>query len=216
MNRSSGHRYVHGWHATYRLGTPIRESLRELERDSSRPIRMKSYIQIFTSALLGLGAGCGGADSGGEPAVTSDAPVATTTDIASAPSTSTPLQTEGGRTGPVLYSAKSSVGGDEALIDGTLRLENDCLLIESEAGQGTTFVALWPFGTIWDDVESTVVLSDGTRISPGDNLQGGGGYGTLTSGSGRSAGLREGLSSCLDDDVTEIAHMQYLPITVET
>ena len=65
--------------------------------------------------------------------------------------------------------AEGEVGGDDALITGTLRLTGDCALLEQ--GNGQTTILVWPTGrTSWNSSRSTVSLEqrDGRTVELAD------------------------------------------------
>jgi hypothetical protein len=72
--------------------------------------------------------------------------------------------------GPVLTSDAHWNGGMTALIEGPIRLVDDCLRI----GRASP-VVIWPTGTEWDEKAGAVRLSDGTIAEVGDRVSGGGG-----------------------------------------
>jgi hypothetical protein len=70
---------------------------------------------------------------------------------------------------------------------------------------------LWPYGTTWDEVASSVVLPDGTEFAIGGDVHGGGGYlypdtiAELTS----DEGVLERAKQCAVEPYFEIAVLQY-------
>ena len=72
--------------------------------------------------------------------------------------------------GPLLTSDAHWNGGMMALIEGPIRLVDDCLRI----GKASPAV-IWPTGTEWDEDAGAVRLPDGTIAKVGDRVSGGGG-----------------------------------------
>lgn len=129
---------------------------------------------------------------------------------------SLPPDFAGGVDGPVMFApGPPSQGGDDALIEGALVRDGDCLF----AGGGTPgarFAVLWPFGTTWDDDAQEVIAPDGTRIPVGSTFSAGGGYGspeTLQQLLDTDA-LAERADACAEGEFRELAHVQH-SITVE-
>lgn len=75
--------------------------------------------------------------------------------------------------GPLLVSGIVS-SGDDAGVEGRIRLLNACLELVSD--DGSSYAVAWPGGTTWDAVEEAVRLSNGTSIQDGAKIRGGGGY----------------------------------------
>lgn len=67
--------------------------------------------------------------------------------------------------------------GEDAMIEGVLTRDGDCLFV-GDGAPGTRFAVLWPYGTSWDEGAQEVVAADGTRIPLGATLSAGGGYGS--------------------------------------
>lgn len=137
------------------------------------------------------------------------APPDTTEQTVSTPATEG-LARGGGLDGPVMYAAQ--VEGEQmqmaAEIIGTLELDGDFLYTALE---GNRYPVLWPYGTTWDEVTSSVVLPDGTEFAIGGEVDGGGGYlhpdtiGELTS----DEGVLERAEQCAQEPYFEIAVLQY-------
>lgn len=142
----------------------------------------------------------------------------TRSDQVSPPDTSEPAVTTplvdgsdrgGGLDGPVMYAARSDGEQDQmaAEIIGTLELDGDCLYT---AFEGNRYPVLWPYGTTWDEDSSSVVLPDGTELTIGGEVYGGGGYlypdtiGGLTS----DESVLERAELCAEEPYSEIAVLQ--------
>lgn len=122
------------------------------------------------------------------------------------------LDSAGGVDGPVMYTpGPPAEGGEDALIEGALTRDGDCLFIgPSEPGQ--RFAALWPFGTAWDASTNEVVLRDGVRIPLGAIVSAGGGYGSpegLSHLLAGSAELTARAAACAEGESPELAHVQH-------
>lgn len=75
--------------------------------------------------------------------------------------------------------ARPATGGMAALVTGTLVGRDGCVLLEQDDGAGgtTAYPVVWPLGTRLVATEPvTLELLDGTRVTEGDRLTGGGGY----------------------------------------
>ncbi len=80
----------------------------------------------------------------------------------------------GGVDGPVI-AGNRTMGGETALIEGTLQIDGHCLYIgRSDAEE--RYPVIWPNGTGWDAEQSAVRLPDGTLVYAGDTVLGGGGF----------------------------------------
>lgn len=101
-------------------------------------------------------------------------------------------------------------GGEDALIEGVLVRDGDCLFV-GDGAPGSRFAVLWPFGTSWDDEAQEVVGSDGTRISLGSTLSAGGGYGSpeMMQRLLDSDVLKERADACAEGEFRELAHVQH-------
>lgn len=110
----------------------------------------------------------------------------------------------GGVDGPVVEGNRRS-GGEAAKVFGEVVIEGDCIyLYQSEID--TRYPVIWPHGTEWDSVQSAVVLPDGTPVSDGVEVDGGGGYHHLDGLSDDTS--EEGValvSACVDNEFGEVA-----------
>ena len=90
----------------------------------------------------------------------------------------TPLGRGGaGVDGPVIHSGFSfGSGGEDALIEGVLALEGDCLYIEFPDLPGARYPTVWPHGTGWQDDPAGVILPGGEPALLGTGVSGGGGF----------------------------------------
>lgn len=121
----------------------------------------------------------------------------------------TPLGRGGaGVDGPVIHSGFAfAAGGEDALIEGVVTLDGDCLYIEFLDMPGVRYPAVWPHGTSWQDKPAGVVLPGGEVALLGTRVSGGGGYHsersrieTLTNHDGTELALR-----CAKDPYREVA-----------
>lgn len=74
--------------------------------------------------------------------------------------------------GPVAYVAASSDGGDDALLEGTLKVSDSCVVIVDEFGQTLLPIFQRP-GTAWD---GTTLTYNGKPYTDGSSISLGGGY----------------------------------------
>lgn len=77
--------------------------------------------------------------------------------------------------GPVLSSPRPALfggGGMDAIVEGTLAFDGDCLHLIQE---DVEYPVVWPAGAAWQPDPPSVVL-DGESIEPGATVSGGGGY----------------------------------------
>ena len=82
-----------------------------------------------------------------------------------------------GLDGPVVYSGFSfAAGGEDALIEGVLMLDGDCLYIDSPDVPGARYPAVWPHGTKWQEEPTGIILPGGEIALLGAWVSGGGGY----------------------------------------
>ena len=90
----------------------------------------------------------------------------------------TPLGRGGaGVDGPVIHSGFAfAAGGEDALIEGVLLLDGDCLYINFPDMPGVRYPVVWPHGTSWQDEPAGVVLSSGDVSVLGSWVSGSGGY----------------------------------------
>jgi len=136
-------------------------------------------VAVVSLVLVAAGAGCG--ESGSSDAGVVPSPTGTLLDLnRSAPSVATSIVADfaGGVDGPVMFSpGPPTSGGDDALIEGTLVRDGDCLFV-GDGVPGSRYAVLWPFGTTWDAETQEVVGPDGTRVPLGSTLSAGGGYGS--------------------------------------
>lgn len=82
--------------------------------------------------------------------------------------------------GPVLTRPEDRSGGLDAIVGGTLALDDGCLRLGG-------IPVLWPSGTTWDAETSVVVLPSGDEASVGAEVTGGGGYSQADSLAGFAA-----------------------------
>ncbi len=95
------------------------------------------------------------------------------------PSTEAPMINPGGVDGPLVFGRGPFTEGESALLVGTLRLVDDCFVVEELTGDGSTTqptLVVWRFGTTWDESTMTVVTPSGDRLAVGDEVELGGGY----------------------------------------
>lgn len=110
----------------------------------------------------------------------------------------------GGVDGPVVEGNRRS-GGEDAEIFGELVIEGECIYLY-QAEVDTRYPVIWPHGTGWDSDRSAVVLPDGTQVSEGVEIYGGGGYHHLDGLSEDTT--EEGVArvmSCIDNEFSEVA-----------
>lgn len=161
-----------------------------------------------------------GATSSPEPATTAVSTATSATTVSAPPdrsaTTSVAPDYSGGVDGPVMFvpGPRPDVG-QEALIEGTLIRDGDCLYV-GVPESGSRYAILWPFGTSWDADSNEVITADLTRIPVGSTISTGGGYGSpeqleslLTDDA-----LFDRADACADGEFRELAHIQH-PITVE-
>jgi hypothetical protein len=80
------------------------------------------------------------------------------------------IRTENGNF--ALVAARSTEGGPDALLEGTLEWSSaGCLVLAHELGES---LLMMPAGTIIDD--ETIILTDGTKTTIGDQVAWGGGF----------------------------------------
>lgn len=107
----------------------------------------------------------------------------------------------GGVDGPVLTSERQLLnwGGSDALVEGTVTVEGDCLLLVQSDFPDDGFPVVWPAGTRWQADPPAVVLDEGTVVAVGEAVSGGGGY--LQPSSLRSSGqaVSDAAASCAGD-----------------
>jgi hypothetical protein len=110
----------------------------------------------------------------------------------------------GGVDGPVVEGNRRS-GGESAQVFGEVIIEGGCIyLYQSEID--TRYPVIWPHGTEWDAEQRAVVLPDGTPVSDGAEVHGGGGYHHLDGLTDDTT--EEGValvSSCVDSEFGEVA-----------
>lgn len=84
----------------------------------------------------------------------------------------------GGVEGPLLTSKPQLLdrGGMDALVQGTVTVEGDCLLLVQSDFPDIGYPVVWPAGTRWQVDPHAVVLDDGTVVAVGEAVVGGGGY----------------------------------------
>lgn len=81
--------------------------------------------------------------------------------------------------GSTFLVAAPANGGDDAIVSGRLALiGGNCIGLDSP-GSDETAVLAFPHGTRPSDDGEAIVLPDGLRITLGQSIWGGGGYGTL-------------------------------------
>lgn len=69
--------------------------------------------------------------------------------------------------------------GSDALIEGQLELEDNCLYVGSR-GPDERYPVIWPHGTSWNDAETAVELRDWTLVRDGNRVSGGDGCAHVT------------------------------------
>ena len=74
--------------------------------------------------------------------------------------------------GPVAYGAASSDGGNDALLEGTLKVSDSCVVIVDELGQTLLPIFQRP-RTTWD---GTTLTYNGKPYTDGSSIRLGGGY----------------------------------------
>ncbi|MEM9655227.1 MAG: hypothetical protein AAGA65_24260 [Actinomycetota bacterium] len=120
----------------------------------------------------------------------------------------TPLGRGGpGVDGPVIHSGFSFGGdGEDALIEGTVVLDGDCLYIKAPDA-GVRYPVVWPHGSRWQDEPAGVILPGGAVALLGTPVSGGGGYHSdrsriesVTGDAGTQLALR-----CAEDPYREVA-----------
>lgn len=168
--------------------------------------------------VLAVGAGCGSeandAANGG-PDSSASAPASTSGSESTLSSTAS-LDSSGGVDGPVMFAAgPSTEGGEDALIEGILVRDGDCLFV-GDAEPGSRFAVLWPFGTSWDDAAQAVVTSSGEAIPVGSIVSAGGGYPYAENVQQMPVTdeLSERVGQCAEGEFRELAHVQH-SITVK-
>jgi hypothetical protein len=97
--------------------------------------------------------------------------------------------------GPVVAQPEGNGDGDDALIEGTVRLSSGCLLVGE-------FPVIWPHGTRWDADTEAVQLSDGQVVALGVRVKGGGGYSHM---SDLRPEFAEPLAGCPTNEYEEVA-----------
>jgi hypothetical protein len=177
---------------------------------------MRMRIVVFGLALIAASGGCGDSDPEEARTASSASTAQTTTGSESSATTSITPDFPGGIDGPVMFAPGPPMeGGQDALIEGVLVRDGDCLFVGDRA-PGTRYAILWPFGTAWDDDAQEVIAPDGTRIPLGSILSAGGGYRspeTLQRLLDANA-LAERANACAEGEFRELAHVQH-SITVE-
>lgn len=161
--------------------------------------------------LIAASAGCGESDSNGSGAVSGASTVPTTDGADSSVDTSLAPDFAGGVDGPVMFvPGPPTDGGEDALIEGVLVRDGDCLFV-GDGAPGTRFAVLWPFGTAWDEDAQEVVTADGTRIPLGSTLSAGGGYGSpeMLQHLRDDDALRERADACAEGEFRELAYVQH-------
>ena len=63
----------------------------------------------------------------------------------------------------------------DALIQGVLELEGDCLYVRIDEVD-ERYPIVWPASTTWDAAQEVVITPMGDRLEIGDQISGGGGY----------------------------------------
>ena len=100
----------------------------------------------------------------------------TASSIASEPPATAP-SAGGGVDGPVAYwAANDGLQWEEAIIEGAVQHEGDCLFIQSSEEPANRSTVLWQFGTTWRASDSVIVLPSGEIVRPGDTVRGPGGF----------------------------------------
>jgi len=111
--------------------------------------------------------------------------------------------------GPLAVS-RGPASGDEALLEGTLRIDDDCVTVESSGGR---VLVVWPSdSTQWDPDTHTITYGatdDGSDVvlRNGDTMQvGGGGWaaGEAEDGPAEWAGSTEWVNEPADECLTDV------------
>ncbi len=174
---------------------------------------MRMRALVVGLALAAAGASCGGSDPDD-----ATAPSSTTQSTGgSEPASSQDSDFAGGVDGPVMFApGPPTEGGEDALIEGVLVLDGDCLFV-GDGAPGTRFALLWPFGTTWDADAQEVVGRDGTRMAIGSMLSAGGGYGSPEALRHLldDDALAERADACAEGEFRELAHVQHSISTIE-
>ncbi len=168
---------------------------------------------IVGVALMVAVSGCGetASDGAGAPPSTVQSSAGSSTTTATPPTTSIGVDFAGGTDGPVMFApGPPADGGEDALIQGVLVRDGDCLFV-GDGAPGARIAVLWPFGTSWDADADEVVAPDGTRIPVGSVFSAGGGYGSpeLLLRSAAGGPLAERAEACVEGDYRELAHVQH-------
>jgi len=107
---------------------------------------------------------------------------------------SDPLPAAPEQSGPVIaVDFDQADGWPAAEVQGTLRLQDDCLLVDD-------WLAMFPEGTTWSEPDQ-VVFRDGTGWTVGQQIEGGGGYfptGAVTSEDLGGEEAAASASGCVD------------------
>ena len=77
-----------------------------------------------------------------------------------------------------------------AIVSGLLTLQDGCLALDGSP-------TLWPAGSVWDEEEMSVVLSDGSRLQVGDRVEVGGGSVSPSVASNYSVSAQEPIDACV-------------------
>jgi hypothetical protein len=99
---------------------------------------------------------------------------------------------EGLAGGPPVFVNTNTLDGESAIIEGALALEGGCFVLTTDAGSSAV---VWPEGMRPGEDGRSLVLTDGRRIAPGDEVEGGGGYHARDQ-QGRSGEVWEALAAC--------------------
>lgn len=170
-------------------------------------------VVIATALVVGVGCGREGNDAAD---VQSASATGSSPEAAPSSESQPPSDFRGGVDGPVMFApGPSTDGGEDALIEGVLVRDGDCLFVGT-AEPGDRFAALWPFGTSWDDDAEAVVTSGGDVIPVGSIVSAGGGYPYAEKVQQLSAtdAFVDRVEHCAEGQFRELAHIQHT-ITVQ-
>lgn len=176
-------------------------------------MRLRTVVIGFVLVAASVGCGESEPDDAGAPSSTTQSADSTEPAVA----TSQGSDFAGGVDGPVMFApGPATEGGDDALIEGVLVLDGDCLFV-GDGAPGARFAVVWPFGTTWDADAEEVVGPDGIRIPLGSTLSAGGGYGspeTLEHLLDDDA-LAERADACAEGEFRELAYVQHSISAIE-
>ncbi|MBK6857651.1 MAG: hypothetical protein IPG97_14150 [Microthrixaceae bacterium] len=115
----------------------------------------------------------------------------------------------GGLDGPVVHAPPADrTETNEALIQGTLELDDKCLYVVSVDPAAQRYPLVWPYGTYWEPFGPSVHSPDFPAIAVGDEFTAGGSFGSDPAALGLPPAAVEHVTSCLDSPTSEIAYVQ--------